>query len=478
MDLVAHCGEVTRGSYVHSLVLTDIASGWTECAPLVVRESTLLVEALERIRIGLPFALRALDVDNGSEFINETMIQYCLRNGIELTRSRPYRKNDQAWIEQKNGAIVRKLLGCRRFEGIAAAEVLARLYGASRLFVNFFQPSFKLAEKHRQGAQVTKRYHPPETPCERLLQAESLPLPMKAKLREVGNALDPLQLLEEVRAMQCQLVVLADGGKVDASGTQKPNLPSFLASLTGAWRSGEVRPTHSTDASPRYLRSIQKVVRLDPAVPAKLNPPSSPNAAIDVRQLSATAQSPAPNLNPQIEERCERQRQEFARRHIRRQHAFTLIWPLIARRLEDRPNMNATELFDELRAQYPGRFHPGQRAALTSRVRLWREDARARGVEIGRLHYRQSSIPRTRRRPDPFEKHWAELLPCLAADPDQTGRELFNALTAKYPGYYTPGQLRTLQRRLKIWRREAVQHLICEMQDFTQDVGAGISSPS
>src|SRR5271157_4469323 len=209
--------------------------------PLVVRESGLLVETLERVRQGLPFALRALDVDNGSEFVNESLINYCLSHGIELTRSRPYRKNDQAWIEQKNGAIVRKLLGYRRFEGIAAAQVLSRLYGASRLFVNFFQPSFKLAEKHRQGAQVTKRYHPPETPCERLLQAESLPLPMKAKLREVGSALDPLQLLEEVRAMQCQLVVLADGGKVDASGTQKPNLPAFLASLTSAWRSGEIR---------------------------------------------------------------------------------------------------------------------------------------------------------------------------------------------------------------------------------------------
>jgi hypothetical protein len=81
MDLVAHCGDVNRGSYVHSLVLTDIASGWTECAPLIVRESTLLVETLDRVRLGLPFSLRALDVDNGGEFLNETMIQYCLRNG-------------------------------------------------------------------------------------------------------------------------------------------------------------------------------------------------------------------------------------------------------------------------------------------------------------------------------------------------------------------------------------------------------------
>jgi len=145
MDLVAHCGSVNRGSFVHSLVLTDIASGWTEAAPIVVREGSLVVETLERIRVGLPFALRALDVDNGSEFVNEKLIEYCLGRGIELTRSRPYRKNDQAWIEQKNGAVIRKLLGYQRFEGLAAARAITRLYGASRLFVNFFQPSFKLA---------------------------------------------------------------------------------------------------------------------------------------------------------------------------------------------------------------------------------------------------------------------------------------------------------------------------------------------
>ena len=127
MDLVAHCGDVNRGSYISSLVVTDIASGWTEAAPLVVREAGLVVETLERIRMGLPFALRAIDVDNGSEFVNEHLIDYCLSRGIELTRSRPYRKNDQAWVEQKNGAVIRKLLGYRRFEGIAAAKAITRL---------------------------------------------------------------------------------------------------------------------------------------------------------------------------------------------------------------------------------------------------------------------------------------------------------------------------------------------------------------
>jgi hypothetical protein len=115
-------------------VLTDIASGWTEAAPIVVRDGPPVVQTLDRIRVGLHFALRAVDVDNGTEFVNDRLIEYCLGLGIELTRSRLYRKNDQTWIEQKNGAIVRKLLGYRRFEGLAAARAITRLYAASRLF--------------------------------------------------------------------------------------------------------------------------------------------------------------------------------------------------------------------------------------------------------------------------------------------------------------------------------------------------------
>lgn len=472
MDLVAHCGETTRGSYVHSLVLTDIASGWTECAPLVVRESTLLVEALDRIRIGLPFSLQALDVDNGNEFLNQTMIEYCLRKGIELTRSRPYRKNDQAWIEQKNGAVVRKLLGYRRFEGIAAAKALARLYGASRLFVNFFQPSFKLAEKHRQGAQVTKRYHPPETPCERLLQADAVPEPIKCKLREVGSALDPLQLLEEIRAMQSYLVVLADGGKRDAPNPPEQSLSAFLASLSSAWREGEIRPTHRLESTPRYLRRIQNVVLRDTTTARQADPPRTPKAVpVPERPVVTENRPAAPQLDPEIERQCDLQRQEFARRFIRRQHAFTLIWPLVCRRLEGRPNMNAAELFDELRAQYPGRWHRGQLATFRNHVRRWREDARERGIEIGSLRYRQSPKPRTRRRPDPLEVNWVEMLQCLETDPDQTARELLTAFQTRYPHRYHVGHLRTLQRRLKTWRRQAVQRLICDMDGLTEALG-------
>ena len=144
-DLVCHGGENVAGSFAHT--------GWTECVALAVREGTLIVEALARLKTIMPFPLPGFDTDNGSEFINEVVLAYCAECGIEFTRSRPYRKNDQAWVEQKNGSVVRRLVGYRRLEGLAGSEALSRLYAASRLFVNFFQPSFKLAEKKRVGAR-------------------------------------------------------------------------------------------------------------------------------------------------------------------------------------------------------------------------------------------------------------------------------------------------------------------------------------
>jgi hypothetical protein len=154
MDFVAHCGTSVAGSHVHSLVLTDIASGWTEGAAMVMREQALVIATVESIRRKLLFPILGLDVDNDSAFINETVLTYCHDRKIELTRCRPYKKNDQAWIEQKNGAVVRRLVGYGRLEGIGMATVLTRLHEAARLYVNFFQPSFKLKSKKREGAKV------------------------------------------------------------------------------------------------------------------------------------------------------------------------------------------------------------------------------------------------------------------------------------------------------------------------------------
>jgi len=184
-DLVAHGGDTMAGSFAYTLVLTDIASGWTECVALLVREGSLIVDAFERLRLAVPFTLRGIDTDNGSEFINEMLFTFCSQHGIAFTRSRPYQKNDQAWVEEKNGSVVRRLVGYGRLEGVAAGEALARLYSASRLFVNFFQPSFKLAGKERIGCRIRKRYHAPETPCARLLASDAIEEPIKERLRAV-----------------------------------------------------------------------------------------------------------------------------------------------------------------------------------------------------------------------------------------------------------------------------------------------------
>ncbi len=447
MDLVAHCGDVNRGSYIHSLVLTDIASGWTEAAPIVVREGSLVVETLERIRVSLPFPLIALDVDNGSEFINNRLIEYCLGHGIELTRSRPYRKNDQAWIEQKNGAVVRKLLGYRRFEGLAAARAITRLYGASRLFVNFFQPSFKLAAKHRDGAKVTKRYHPPQTPCERLLQTENIPTATKSTLREIAADLDPLKLLEEMRAVQAYLAALANGETPPPTTAEPPNLAAFVAGLSSAWHAGEIRPTFSIEAKPHYLRGLQEVSKQ--AIIVNSTSALKPT-------IPATPAATAAKLQP-------KPKPVYAEPGQARIQALRMVWPIVCRRLEEFPNINATQLFEELCVQFPGRFTLKQYKTLARRVSLWRETASARGVVIGHKTYRRLSDRPRGRHPDIFKDHWEEMARCLEDKPDQTALELLVEFQARYPARYSSRQLYTLQKRVRAWRQQAVQRLIGEV---------------
>jgi hypothetical protein len=140
----------------------------------------------------LPFMLRGFDTDNDTVFMNETIKAWCVQAEVEFTRCRPYRKNDQAHVEQKNGAIVRRMVGYRSYAGIAAARELSRFYRSLRLFVHLFQPSFKLREKRRDGAQVTKWYHPPLTPYQRVLAHPDIPQTAKDDLTGIFVGLDPV----------------------------------------------------------------------------------------------------------------------------------------------------------------------------------------------------------------------------------------------------------------------------------------------
>ena len=194
-----------------------------------------------------------VDVDNDSVFMNETLLAYCEEREIAFTRSRPWHKNDQAFVEQKNGSVVRRIVGNRRLEGLAAAAALSRLYGTVRLFVNFFQPSFKLSEKIRDGARVLKRYHRPATPCQRLLDDTRTSPAVRDAITELQEQLDPVHLLQQMRRGQQEIADLADGVALQA-GSEETSLEDFFAALHTAWKDGEVRPTARAKPQPKRGR--------------------------------------------------------------------------------------------------------------------------------------------------------------------------------------------------------------------------------
>lgn len=254
IDFVSHGGTSMQGVFLWSLVATDVCSGWTEMVPLVAREQSLVVEGLDVLRRQFPMPIRGIDTDNDSAFINETLMAYCQEQKIEFTRSRAYQKNDQAWIEQKNGSVVRRFVGYERYTGLVAGQCLARLYQSVRLYVNYFQPSFKLKSKTREGARVKKQYHKPATPCDQFLAHASASTAAKDSLRAELARLDPLALLHQIRAGQSALATLHSGDL--GGGPERESLEAFLATLPESWRAGEVRPTHrNTPPKPRTWRT-------------------------------------------------------------------------------------------------------------------------------------------------------------------------------------------------------------------------------
>ena len=202
VDLVAHCGVSSQGEYLHTLTLTDIATGWTECLPLLNRSQRAVSEAIGRARTRLPFPLRGLDSDNGSEFINANLLRYCQQEQITFTRSRPYQKNDQAHVEQKNWSIVRQLVGYDRYEGLVAYRKLDALYEVLHWYINCFQPVMKLTTKQRVGSKVKKRYDTAKTPYQRVLDSDQVADEIKQRLREQYQSLNPAALRRTIETLQ------------------------------------------------------------------------------------------------------------------------------------------------------------------------------------------------------------------------------------------------------------------------------------
>jgi hypothetical protein len=194
IDLVAHCGGSVEGQYLNTLTCVDLSTGWIECLAVYQRTQQAVFEAIQAMRTYLPFLLLGLDSDNGGEYINDLLYRYCLTEKITFTRSRPYHKNDQAHVEQKNWSVVRRLIGYDRFETKAEYLLLQSIYADLRLYANFFQPVLKLVSKEHVDKKLIKRYDTAATPFQRVLAAKDIPFETKARLTNLYVQLNPVQL--------------------------------------------------------------------------------------------------------------------------------------------------------------------------------------------------------------------------------------------------------------------------------------------
>jgi hypothetical protein len=209
-DLVAHCGQSTEGFYLTTLSAVDVATGWCEPVAVWGKGQERVGGGVQRVRERLPVPLLGLDSDNGSEFINRGMYDYCRRNRITFTRSRANKKNDCCHVEQKNWCVVRRVVGYDRFSSKAAYEALDNVYILLRLYVNFFQPVRKLVGKTWNGAKVHKVYDMAQTPYQRLLASGALTEDKKAELANIYAALNPAGLLRQLRSAVQHLWTLAE----------------------------------------------------------------------------------------------------------------------------------------------------------------------------------------------------------------------------------------------------------------------------
>lgn len=201
-DTVAHCGETLAGTFIYSLNLVDIATSWSEQIAIMGKGERVTVASLGGLRQRLPFKLLGLDSDNGSEFINWHMQRYTKKHRITFTRSRPYKKNDNAHAEQKNWTAIRQLVGYQRMDTEEQLTILNDLYDNDwRLYVNFFQPTMKVKEtiKDQKTGKKTKRYYQAMTPYQRLMQHPNVSPKHKALLQSTYDSLNPLQLRAEIQ---------------------------------------------------------------------------------------------------------------------------------------------------------------------------------------------------------------------------------------------------------------------------------------
>jgi hypothetical protein len=210
IDLVSHDGGILEGDNIFTLDVTDVCTGWTELSAVQNKAQRWVFDALMNIIQHLPFPLRGIDSDNGSEFINNHLKRFCQEHRLEFTRSRPYRKNDSCYVEQKNWSVVRRAVGYYRYDTPEELTLLNELYRSLRLSTNFFQPVMKLQTKTRKGAKVFKTYDKPLTPYQRVLNHPAVSEDNKQLLREQYQKLNPAEIKRTITRLENKLFSFAE----------------------------------------------------------------------------------------------------------------------------------------------------------------------------------------------------------------------------------------------------------------------------
>lgn len=208
-DLVGHDGGDPSGEFAQTLHLTDVCTSWCEMQAVKNKAQVWVHEALKDIRERLPFPLLGLDSDNGAEFINAHILRYCKENEITFTRTRPYRKNDNCHVEQKNWSVIRRHVGYMRHDTEDELGTLNELYKHLSPYVNFFLPVMKLKEKTRAGSRVTRKYHPPKTPYQLVLESKLVDRTVRQRLKRQYEKLNPAELKRTITKLQGKLLRLA-----------------------------------------------------------------------------------------------------------------------------------------------------------------------------------------------------------------------------------------------------------------------------
>jgi site-specific recombinase XerD len=253
VDLVAHCGGRLQDGCLYTITLTDIATGWTECLPLLNRGREAVLAALQRARTLFPFPILGLDTDNGGEFMNEDVAAYCVREQITFTRGRPYEKRDQCFVEQKNGVVVRQVVGHSRLVGEHAYRQLNELYHALHWYVNCFQPSMKLVSKQLERRKIHRIYDAAKTPLQRVLLSRVLSPEEQQELHVIRKAFDPLRLFQQVEQLQ-QTIVRREAGCSKTSSQSTPQMALVPFDLAACAAELALRGESEADEAPQELQ--------------------------------------------------------------------------------------------------------------------------------------------------------------------------------------------------------------------------------